>query len=246
MKLHFLHENMLENLRENIETNLHNYKSDSNKWIFEFFENDNSFLELVKEMPQFKLNMSYEKPQESDIENVKMMYTKLKNLTNVEASDERLWAGMAHSDFWDYMRYRLSFDKKEPDMQKIKNSYFFSSGRKKSLIQHKLSRLWWIGKLVYDEERKDAFELLQVFNTDFFNRSFNLFFSNFSNSQKITKVFLETILEFEKNGVKIKREIFNDIIIRLDVLGGSMILDYLDKNELKHKISEKIENLLYT
>ena len=104
MKLKFLHENTLEELRENIENNLESYKSNSNEWIFEFFQNNNPFLEFKKEIPEFKLNMSYEKPSESDIENVKIMYTSLKDLTNVEAANERLWAGMAHSDFWDYMK----------------------------------------------------------------------------------------------------------------------------------------------
>lgn len=246
MKLKFLHENTLEELRENIENNLESYKSNSNEWIFEFFQNNNPFLEFKKEIPEFKLNMSYEKPSESDIENVKIMYTSLKDLTNVEAANERLWAGMAHSDFWDYMKYRLALDKKKLDTQKIKKSYFFSNGKKGSLIKHLLAKLWWTGKLVYDEERDNPFELLDVFKTDFSGRISGLFASNFSNSQKITSVFLETILEFEKNGVKIKRENFTDIVMYLNILGGSVILDYFEKEELKEKISRKIENLLYT
>ena len=32
----------------------------------------------------------------------------------------------------------------------------------------------------------------------------------------------------------------------LNILGGSVILDYFEKEELKEKISRKIENLLYT
>ena len=58
MKLKFLHENTLEELRENIENNLESYKSNSNEWIFEFFQNNNPFLEFKKEIPEFKLNMS--------------------------------------------------------------------------------------------------------------------------------------------------------------------------------------------
>lgn len=109
-----------------------------------------------------------------------------------------------------------------------------------------LAKLWWTGKLVYDEERENPFELLDVFKTDFSGRISSLFASNFSNSQKITSVFLETILEFEKNGVKIKRENFTDIVMYLNILGGSVILDYFEKEELKEKISREIENLLYT
>ena len=52
MKLKFLHENTLEELRENIENNLESYKSNSNEWIFEFFQNNNPFLEFKKEIPE--------------------------------------------------------------------------------------------------------------------------------------------------------------------------------------------------
>ena len=151
---------------------------------------------------------------------------------------------MAHSDFWDYVKYRNSFDKKEVTEKMIKNTFFFSHGKRKSLIMHPLARLWWTGHLVYDGTRADPFELLNVFKSDFRTKLLYLFSSNFSNSPTVTKAFLSAIYDFEKNGVKIKTKLFNEIIIYLNILGGTYLLDYFEENELKEKITEKIDNLL--
>ena len=245
MKLQFLKEIPLETLRKNIEHNFSNYSLPTNEWIYTFFENEGSpFLDFKKEVPDFELNMSYEKPEKSDMENIRIFYSALKNLSVVEATNESLWAGMAHSNFWNYMQYRLYLDRNKSYINNIKNSYFFSRGKKRSLIEHTLARLWWAGKMTYDENRENPFELLEVFNTDFRTKLLYLFSSNFSNNPVITRAFLSSVLDFEKNGVKIKREIFNEAIMFLNILGGTYILDYLEERELKEKITKKIDSLL--
>ena len=142
------------------------------------------------------------------------------------------------------MQYRLYLDRNKSYINNIKNSFFFSKGRKRSLIEHTLSRLWWAGKMAYDENREDPFELLEVFNTDFRTKLLYLFSSNFTNNPTITRAFLSSVLDFEKNGVKIKREIFNETIMYLNILGGTYILDYFEESELKDKITKKIDDLL--
>ena len=98
--------------------------------------------------------------------------------------------------------------------------------------------------MAYDENREDPFELLEVFNTDFRTKLLYLFSSNFTNNPTITRAFLSSVLDFEKNGVKIKREIFNETIMYLNILGGTYILDYFEESELKDKITKKIDDLL--
>jgi len=136
-------------------------------------------------------NLLYE-----NLENVKILYSAMKNLSVVEASNENLWAGMAHSDFWDYVKYRNSFDKKEITENLIKNTFFFSHGKRKSLIMHPLARLWWTGHLVYDGTHADPFELLNVFKTDFRTKLLYLFLSSFSSSPTVTKAFLSAVYDF--------------------------------------------------
>ena len=216
MILNFLKEISLETLRKNIEINLENYKATTNDWIFKFFDDSSPFLEFKKDVPQFNLDTSSERPEQTDLENVRILYSSMKHLSVVEAATENL----------------------------IKNTFFFSHGKRKSLIMHPLARLWWTGHLVYDGTRADPFELLNVFKTDFRTKLLYLFSSNFSNSPTVTKAFLSAIYDFEKNGVKIKTKLFNEIIIYLNILGGTYLLDYFEENELKEKITEKIDNLL--
>ena len=93
MILNFLKEISLETLRKNIEINLENYKSATNDWIFKFFDDNSPFLEFKKEVPQFDLDMSSERPEKTDLENIRTLYSSMKNLSVVEASNENLWAG---------------------------------------------------------------------------------------------------------------------------------------------------------
>ena len=86
MKLQFLKEIPLETLRKNIENNFSNYALPTNEWIFSFFGDVSPFLDFKKEVPDFELNMSYEKPEKSDIENIKILYSSLKDLSVVEAT----------------------------------------------------------------------------------------------------------------------------------------------------------------
>ena len=86
MILNFLKEISLETLRKNIEINLENYKSATNDWIFKFFDDNSPFLEFKKEVPQFDLDISSERPEKTDLENIRTLYSSMKNLSVVEAS----------------------------------------------------------------------------------------------------------------------------------------------------------------
>jgi hypothetical protein len=90
------------------------------------------------------------------------------------------------------------------------------------LVTNTLSRLWWIGRYTYDEQYENPFELLQYFKSDFGTKSLYLFSSNFSSNDKIRKALLIVINNFEKNGVKIDRKMLKEIIMYLNVLGGTI------------------------
>ena len=82
-----------------------------------------------------------------------------------------------------------------------------------------------------------------MFLKQILEQSFYIFFQAVSVTV-LTKAFLSAVYDFEKNGVRIKTKLFNEIIIYLNILGGTYLLDYFEENELKEKITEKIDNLL--
>lgn len=236
MKLYFLKEEALETLRGNVPTNYRKYSMPTNEWIDEYFEGQSPFLEYKKEVKPFTLDTSIEKPSESDVANVKILYTALKDLTETEATDERLWSGLAHGQLWYYQRYRWSLDTKILKENEIHNRYFFGQTKRRSLFTNPISRLWWIGRLTYDSSRKNPFELTEFLSNDFSTRSLMLFSSNFTSNSLIVRAFLSAMIELESEGMPIDRDIFSEAIRFLNILGGTYILDYFEENELKEKI----------
>lgn len=246
MKIYFLKEEALDTLKGNTKTNLKKYTNPTNEWIMDFFDGQDTFGEYKKEVNDFVLDMSYEKPEDSDIENIKIIYSAMNMLTETDATDERLWSGLEHGMFWEYLRYRWSSDKKIPTENDIRNRFFFSQGKKRSLITNSLSKLWWIGKLTYDENRKNPFELTEYLKQDFATKSRVLFSSNYSNNPIIVRAIISSLIEFQNQGININREIFIETTKYMNVLGGTYILDYFDEEELSEKIKNRVTILLAT
>ena len=244
MKLYFLKEDALETLRGNVKSNLKNYAKPSNEWIYEFFENQEPFGEYKYEVNKFDLLISRDKPEETDIENIKILYTNLKMLTDSQATDERLWAGMAHSNFWEYMNHRWKLSADKLNEKEIKSKFFFNNGRIRSLIVHPIAKLWWAGRNTYDETRKNPFELTEFLERDFATRNFYLFSSNFSKNEKILRALLSAMIEIENDGAIISRSVFLETTRFINILGGTYILDYFEEEELKEKVKDKIKKLL--
>jgi hypothetical protein len=244
MKISFLKEEALETLKGNIGTNLKNYTNPTNDWITDYFDGQSPFVEYKIEVNDFVLDMSEDKPNKTDLENTKIIYTNLMMLTETQATDVRLWSGLEHGIFWDYMRYRWSLDRVMPTELNINSRFFYYSTIRHSLIRNTLSKLWWIGKLTYDNSRKDPFELTNVLKYDFTTRMNDLFSSNYSSNPLIVRAFLSSIKSFEDNGVLISKYVYREATTYLNVLGGTYILDCFTQRELAEKITRCVQQLL--
>lgn len=193
------------------------------------------FLNSKIEIEDFTLDISSEKPSLTDIENIKKVFSKLNFLTETEASDERLWVGLTFGYFFDYMLYRWPINK----IEDIKNHYFFSYSKQRSLMRHGLARLWWIGKLTYDKKRNNPFELTEFLmeNSDFIE---SIFGRNFSSNHEIVKAMINALMDAKKTGVAVNRELVRDISKYLNLMGGIFIIDTWEYEEIYEKIMKKI------
>lgn len=243
MKLYFLSRDSLKTLIEAFDENIDNYSLPDDQWVYECFGNTSPFIEFKKEVPYFELKMNPDKPEETDADNSIILYKSLMNLNVLQASDERLWVGLTHGIFYEYMQYRWSRQKKI-SKENIYARYFFAHGKKRSLINNSISRLWWIGKYTYDDSFENPFELMDYFRSDFATKSLYLFSSNFSSNEKIRKALLITVNNFQKNDIKVDRDVFNEVIKYLNILGGTCLLDYYSREELSRKIEEYLKLLL--
>lgn len=245
MELKYISDSSLEELRINIESNLGIYKEEE-VWVDHYFGAITwSFPSKIR-IESIDLHMPQSSTIHFDFENTKKIYTSLKELSILQATDERLWAYLTHTIFWKYMRKRWPvesyLDKDKPE-EAIKERYFFMANRDRALIRNGIARLWWYGYVSYDEDREDPFELTKVLLSKL-DIAQSLLERSFSRNPDITKAVLSVLKQKELESSFIDRRNFRDLMMYINQLGGVTILDTLDREDLEELIRKKIETLI--
>ena len=202
--------------------------------------NDSSIIrDSSIEIEDFSFDMSQDRPTATDIENIRRVYNHMKGLSESQASDERIWVAFTLYQGLDYMRYRWM---PENDSDKF-DRFFFKNAKsgysKRPLFRNGIARLWWIGYHTYDAKRSNPYELTEFIcrDQDYIN---NLLDIGFAGNPTITKAVIGALLDAEKNGVIINRDLVRSISQYVNLLGGIYILDCLSYDEIYCKIKEKI------
>ena len=243
MKVSFLTQDAMDNLKINIKANIENYKKTSNEWIKEFFDGQSPFVEFKYDVPDFEMDMSKINSKDTDLENVKRVYINLKFLSESQASDERFWAGLTHYKFWSYMQYRWNKSDDESDEKKIKRVYFYDGGKRRGLAFNAIAKLWWIGRYTYDESLENPFKLTEYICNDIGTSTLYLFSSNFTSNDNVRLGMLKAIVDSEEKGIKIKRKEFKEIIKYLNIIGGTYLLDFFSEKEIYDMCIRRIEKM---
>lgn len=243
MKLHFFKEDALDYFKTNIKSNISHYSDPSNSWVFEQYEQP--FEEIDIDCKPFELYVNIEKPTKMDLENIKILYPALKNLTESQACDERLWTGLTHSDFYEYTKARWSNPREANNMTKenyIQSRYFYSQDPK-AKIRHSLAKLWWLGKMLYDETNLiDPLHFVDTLGRkDMATRVNDIFTSNFSRNIHMLRPFLNVIDYYELNGKIINQDYFRSLVQYLNIIGGLYLIDFLGEKDIEKKLKERIE-----
>lgn len=135
MKLHFLKYDALASLRANVEGNLEKYRLPVNDWIYEFFGEEEPFGEFMTTVGDISLVCTEKEQGKADVQNVITLYSAMMNITDTQASDERLWAGMCHGDMWEFLNKRWeASSSKKITKEDVLSRYFYGQGRRRSLI----------------------------------------------------------------------------------------------------------------
>lgn len=238
MIINFLKEDSITLLKEiDLSKNVNYYGNDDNSWILRKYHNDNLFQKFdKKEFNDFELIKS-DNPKD-DFENMKILYESLKDLTDSQASDERIWSGLAHTYCWDYMqkRWALPTDDKKKNSH-VLNNYFFWNSTKAEFLNG-LSRLWWYARFTYEEGKDDPFELTKyICENDINGKIFPLLSCRFANNREVFKNIIRAVKSFEEeNSYKLSRDEFNDMKTYLNRLSGIYLLDIFNYDDIKSKI----------
>ena len=174
-----------------------------------------------------------------DLENAISLYETLKELPYSIASDEKYWAFLTHTVYWDYMRKRWPVEESQQnEIEFIKGRYFFSS-KSKNFYRSGLSRLWWYGALTYDENHPENpyyYTELMLRRKDI--ASLIMDSPRVSRNRVATHAFLsciEKITNLEENNkiekINNREGFIRSIMKKLNYIGAVTIWDALDKEE---------------
>lgn len=229
----------LDYMRANIGSIYINYYREStNQWIFDLFDYDP--FELFIEVPDFTLAPVTNKKGEMDLENCKILYSKLMQISESQASDERLWAGLCNSTFYEYLIKRWDYknlELKDPknDASTVLSRFFFRGGTRAGFFRNSLAKCWWVGRATYQTDLKNKFELLDALGPDdFSSKVSDFFYSNtFASNPTIMKGVCKAWKLFKDRKMKVSvREHFRPALQYLNALGGGMLLDILTEEEI--------------
>ena len=238
MKLKIMTFDAIEYVKKNISKLTDHYKNGDNpeEWIKKVTGKP-AFIEVPElEFDDFDLFISESNPSSTDAMNIKLLYSKFSGLNDSFASDERLWAGLAHTVFYDYMRKRWP---KDYNSQAILNHFFFNGGRPRCYMINSIARLWWLGKKTIFLEDDNPNVIIDYISHDINGYAFTLFGSNWSNSERTLKQFFKAVFEFEKESQeKIGRELFNDAMKYTNCLCGIYIIDACDDSFVVNQIKD--------
>ncbi len=248
MKIYFLKTAALEFLKANIKTLYPYYfQREDNSWIKEEF-GDEPF-EYFTDIPDFQLATLNGRPAgEIDYDNCKIVYENLRQLSESQASDERLWAGLCNGVFYQYMRNRWKYDTldlgdPEKDYKAILSRFFFSGSARSGLYRNTLAKSWWVGRATYDSKNDDHFWALDVLGTnDLSSKISDIFYSNtFASNPEILLGIFNALRYFKENGIFLPhKEITRPAIRYLNAVGGAVLLDCLSSEEIEKIVKSKI------
>ena len=173
----------------------------------------------------------------TDVENVRRIYGAWRTLAPYTAADERFWAGLSHTLFWRYIHYRKEKDFGEGKAAALRSDFFFAQGRRRSLFVNPIARLWWAGHMVFDERRRDPFELLPVLAQEAFASQLVILASSSLMSRRETRFAVLALLErFERSGRKVKREHLQALLARLNAISSLTLVDMLAQEEIERRL----------
>lgn len=169
-------------------------------------------------------------PKKSDFENSIILYEALDGLTEVQASDERLWAYLTHVYFWDYMQGRWPIEGLAKPLGRIKERYFLRSLNLESLTRNGLARLWWYSHITCDVNRKDKYELLETL----LQRQ-DLVVGITERALGSNKRIRTGLLEYlqENPSIASSESLTRELIKALNLYGGVKMLPLLEISEIK-------------
>lgn len=253
IRLKYLSEEGLANLKRDFEVNLSKYQQNDQNYFIEYLNKKNFLLDSAYIIPDFQNHLVFSSDKDSnDLTNIKVVYEAMKNIPTYIALDDRFWAGINHTYMWDYIMKRREEEAFANNLtnknEKIYNSFFTHTkhGKKRGTYVNCVSRLWWAGYLTYDETNsQNHYELTaEICKTGFASTIILLSSSNILNRHEAMHALLKTIKKKRNEGYKVSRNDIVDGIRYLNLIAGMSLIDLLIEDEICELLEKYYNNYL--
>lgn len=243
MNIKYCTDDFLEEFKTNFDSYISMYIDKNGEKISEVF-NSKEIKEGKVEF-EYKPLKTYKNSSNPERDNIKIIYESLNHLTPVQASQEKLWVAMYNTYYIDHLFNYIDSNKDEKNFEtRLKGSVVFTHGVNRSLIVQNLSRMWWLGYYLYDENNKEnPYELLDFYTSigDIVGRSTVFFSSNLTANKNLRFGIIEGIRELVEVGhIKHQRVHYTNINKYFNLLGGVKILDIMSRDRVKNKTIEHL------
>lgn len=202
-------------------------------------------LEINSEPP--KLNAK------KDIDAAIAVYEYLGELTELAASDMRLWTTLTHTTFREYVISRWPAKSEDADAKKnaILRRWFAEGGSDRTLENNAIARLWWGAHLTYAPWKTNPDEFGHLENDDnyyFTRRLFSLQelikVTMESSLGRSNKVLIALLSYLSKHPDFVNNENIGDLMKELNLISGASKILVLNSRELETLIEKSAESLL--
>jgi len=171
----------------------------------------------------------------SDSEAATNVYRALKSLTPVQAGEERLWAGLCHTEpFYSYARVKWYRD--NMNARRVKRRFFLESRGVGGLSRNAVSRLWWYGYITHDESDDDPYAYTKML-LEYQDTPVGLLERNLGKNSFLVRQTAKYISR-QASTWKDRSKAIQQLCRSLNIAGGAIVLDALDAESL-HALLDK-------
>lgn len=238
--LYLLTDKALDELKRTV--SIEKYQS-SSPFIEEQFKGRQykSSIEKQVELPE----LDY-KPQEEemlwiqDFKNAKKLHQAI-NSRNVHLRylvDERFWAYLTHTKYWNYLQKRWPATSQEQIME----NWFFKGGNT-VFSRQALVRLWWRAECSYDEKLEDPYELTKI-AFDFADPFNQIIERKISKSRKIFRCALIALRDTQNSNKLKSSENRTKFGKAINTIAGVKLIELMSEEEIVKIFQEQINYIV--
>lgn len=236
MNIRFLKTPEIQELYNAVKDNLDVYKKGS----FSFLEEDSTkYFEVNQQIDMDIISRIWcENDDDRDIVNCELMFSALSDTTPFMARDERLWTYLTHTCLLDYSRLRWPIPDEDEKAVKHIRTHFFANGTRGIERDNAASRLWWIAYIV---SRCQSIPLKEALNVFLFRSDVRANIIERPTTAQNTEIFSSIVEKlydsYHEDKSLFGRKVFREFMIELNVYGGAILLESLDKKVIDNIVS---------